>query len=135
MKWTINSFKINQSKYDTIILTNLEGHFGLVGCLASFWKVVVTSIHLNKMGFTKHLYFDTEKRFSAIKNFAGVVTLVSLLFPTLFGKWSIFTCSPWLWVFCPLSFFHYHVVYLYRRLGTLVLYCRSFILEGSNKIL
>ena len=39
----------------------------------------------------------------------GVVTIVPLLFPTLFGKRVIFTCSPLLWVFVPLSFHCYHV--------------------------
>ena len=33
----------------------------------------------------------------------NVLTIVPLLFPTLFGKRGIFTRSPWLWVLCPLS--------------------------------
>ena len=39
-----------------------------------------------------------------------VVTIVPLLFHTLFGKRGIFTRSPLPWVFCPLSFSYYHVV-------------------------
>ena len=38
-----------------------------------------------------------------------VVTIVPLLFPTLYGKRGIFTHSPLLWVFDPLSFHCYHV--------------------------
>ena len=37
------------------------------------------------------------------------MTIVRLLFPTLFGKRGIFTRSPLLWVFDPLSFHCYHV--------------------------
>ena len=39
-----------------------------------------------------------------------VMTIVSLLFPTLYGKRGIFTRSPLLWVCHPLSFCCYHVV-------------------------
>ena len=46
-------------------------------------------------------------------NLHCVMTIVPLLFPTLFGRRGIFTCSPWSWVFCPLSFIHYHVLLVY----------------------
>ena len=38
-----------------------------------------------------------------------VVTIIPLLFPTLYGKRDIFTRSPLLWVFYALSFNCYHV--------------------------
>ena len=38
-----------------------------------------------------------------------VVTIVPLLFPTLYGKRCIFTRSPCSWVLCPSSFICYHV--------------------------
>ena len=37
-----------------------------------------------------------------------VVTIVPLLFPTLYGKRVFFTYSPWSWVLCPLSFSYYN---------------------------
>ena len=38
-----------------------------------------------------------------------VMTIVLLLFPTLYSKRGIFTHSPLLWVFHPISFHCYHV--------------------------
>ena len=49
-----------------------------------------------------------------------VVTIVPLLLLTLFGKRGIFTHSPWSWIFCFLSFFHYYVKL--KELCSLVLF-------------
>ena len=79
-------------------------------CIDWFHEVCdVTQIFCNNMtpSFLKNcpLYFALML-YVQVK---VVVTIVPLLFPTLYGKRGIFARSPLLWVFKTLSFHCYHV--------------------------
>ena len=51
----------------------------------------------------------------AVVTIQMVSMLLALVLPQCFGKSGIFTCSPLLWVFCPLSFVITMVLFMYLK--------------------
>ena len=63
--------------------------------------------HLNTKLFENHILNGSLFKWSV-----SVVTIVLLLFPYFFRQKGYFHRFPLPWVCCPLSFSHYHVVFL-----------------------
>ena len=98
---------------------------GLVLTLAKIVGIICGVLIMGKINFLTFLYLSHIKGMLSLRptwsnayhrktQISVVVTLVPLHLPTLYDKRGIFTHSPWLWVFCPLSILEKLVTCIYH---------------------